>query len=177
MSITLITGPMFAGKSSMLIQEARRCADPDNGGAIMIKHSEDRRYQKSCGNDAVSSHDGDSYPAIACCTLSDVEISELVAKNVFVDEGQFFTNMSYFATQCTQQGKNVYVSGLDTDYLQRPFAETARLAEIASKVVRLTARCRDCEGDAAYTKRKGENDSLIVVGGEELYFPVCKRCL
>jgi hypothetical protein len=42
-------------------------------------------------------------------------------------------------------------------------------------VMHLRAACA-CGGVATYTIRKGDESSVIQVGGSELYTPVCKKC-
>lgn len=175
MSITAIIGPMFAGKTSRIIEIAN--SKTDSGETVkMIKYSKDTRYN-NCGDSLVVSHDDISYPADSVSSLSEMNIFEILESNVFIDEGQFFSDLREFSESCKRRGINVYISGLDTDYLQRKFPEIERVLPVSDNIERLTANCSVCGNEAEFTKRKIESDELILIGGNDFYEPVCKRCI
>lgn len=48
---------------------------------------------------------------------------------------------------------------------------------MAEKVKKLSAICRDCFETACFTVRNGSEETEVnMVGGEELYKPVCRGC-
>lgn len=61
-SITLLLGPMFAGKTTALITKAKVLED-----ALIIKWAKDVRYNPK----AVVTHDGEEVPAVRLNRLSD----------------------------------------------------------------------------------------------------------
>ena len=69
------------------------------------------------------------------------------------------------------EGRSVLVSGLDRDFLGRPFGPMPALLVLADQVTKLTAICTVCGADATRTQRlvagrpAASDDPLIVVGG------------
>ncbi len=46
----------------------------------------------------------------------------------------------------------------------------------AEKVKKLQAICRNCNQNASFSFRTGTSQQLQVIGGEELYKPLCREC-
>ena len=76
----------------------------------------------------------------------------------------------------------VILSGLDQDFLGRPFGPMPGLLALADEVTKLTAICTVCGAEATRTQRlvggrpAGRDDPLIVVGGvdDEKYEARCR---
>lgn len=47
---------------------------------------------------------------------------------------------------------------------------------MAESVVKLTAVCKVCASDAAFSKRMSSETAIEVIGGGDLYWPVCRKC-
>ncbi len=73
-------------------------------------------------------------------------------------------------------GKRVIVTGLDTDYLGRPFEPMPRLLAVAEEITKLLAICVQCGNPAVHTQRLVASEDLIVVGAAGMYEPRCRRC-
>jgi len=73
-------------------------------------------------------------------------------------------------------GKRVIVTGLDTDYLGRPFDPMPRLLAVSEEITKLLAICVQCGNPAVHTQRLVASDDLIVVGAAGMYEPRCRRC-
>ena len=126
MSINLITGCMFSGKTSSLVKIAKNCKK-DNLNVIIINYIGDTRYSKS---DKITTHDGISMDCKTCGKdLIDILIKScvLTADVICINEGQFFDNLVEFCNIYASLGKEIYVCGLDGDYLKRPFGEILNL--------------------------------------------------
>ncbi len=73
--------------------------------------------------------------------------------------------------ELADEGRSVLVSGLDRDFLGRPFGPMPTLLSLADQVTKLTAICTVCGDDATRTQRlvggrpAAADDPLIVVGG------------
>jgi thymidine kinase len=94
-----------------------------------------------------------------------------------IDEAQFLGDeVVEVCTKLANLGKRVIVTGLDTDYLGRPFEPMPRLLAVAEEIVKLLAICVRCGNPAVHTQRLIENDELIVVGAGEMYEARCRRC-
>lgn len=187
MSLELIIGPMFAGKSSALQSIVRR-RTAIGWKVLVVKHSIDRRYLEpsSTENDVVISHDNHMCPARASSTLmpllEDDEFNS--ARLIIVEEGQFFTDIVEFVLAAVEKfGKDVVVVGLDGDAHRKPFGRILELIPLADSVQRLFALCRLCgDGTAArFTCAVDSKTALATmdgkpnVGGDDSYMPLCRK--
>ena len=178
MSLRIVVGPMFAGKTSEIQSVVRRygCLGKN---VLVLTADIDTRYRR----DAVVNHDQAAIPAHGV----DVRGLEAVltwpafaaATAVVVDEAQFFVGclVDFVRTAVDRYGKHVVVVGLDSDAEQRPFGDVLALAAHADSIEKKTALCRRCgDGTAAiFTKAIGLHESQVAVGGAEMYEPVCRR--
>lgn len=182
MSLELLLGPMFAGKSSALLTIVRR--HQALGWPVMvITHSMDKRYGE---NPEIVNHDLQRHPAIATDRLMPLlEHPEYaVAKLVVVEEAQFFADLVPFVTATVDSaGKNVVVVGLDGDAERRPFGRVLDLVPLADRVTKLTAFCHLCADGtpAIFTHAYREDaahlaaDGKPCVGGGDKYKPMCRK--
>ena len=168
--VHLVTGCMFAGKTTHLLEKAARFEPHD---VLVVKHAVDTRYVTT---DHACTHDGVTMPCVRLCCLNDVCALPAFAcvSHVMVDEGQFFPDLADAATKmCETHGKLVTVAALSSDHQREPFAEVARLASLADSVERLYARCVYCSQRALFSRKKDTN-TPTTVGGSEQYEPVCR---
>jgi thymidine kinase len=174
MSLTLVLGPMFSGKTSELMRLVRR-HQISKRSVIVIKYRGDTRYS---GEATLSSHDLYQMPAISASELLPLLDSEAVAKAEVcaIDEGQFFNDVPEFVEGLLSSGKIVLISALDGDYLRRPFGRVLECIPMAEEVVKLTAVCVGCASPAAFTRRIINNTEIKCVGGAESYVPNCRKC-
>lgn len=174
----LFLGPMFAGKSTNLINKLRELYESgiNSDNILLINHKIDNRYNDKS---FISTHNGDSVESIPLNELSNIfdnKIIDLETKTyILIDEGQFFNDLYPNVIKLLKAGKTIYVSGLDGDFKQKPFNESGLLDLIpyATTVQKLTARCSVCNKIAPFTKRIIKSDEQILVGGANDYQPVC----
>jgi len=57
-----------------------------------------------------------------------------------------------------------------------PFGNVLELIPLAEKVSKLAAVCTYCFIDAGFTLRLSENKEIELIGGLDLYRPVCREC-
>src|SRR5574337_797634 len=186
--IQVVCGPMFAGKSSHLIQLAKNYS-AQGLQVIAIKPSIDNRYD----NVDIVSHDGqrisdigDVPIGVASTTIpniSDIKFVGQFKKDTFdviiVDEAQFFKQGGIGALRILGLGAQVVVyAGLDLDAFGKPFGCMGQLLCEADQVAKLQGTCAVCSKPSSRTYRKNitENKDTVVVGGAELYEPRCKEC-
>ena len=50
------------------------------------------------------------------------------------------------------------------------------LVPLAEKVTKLSAVCVTCCNEAAFTQRTIESKEIELIGGAEMYKPVCRKC-
>jgi thymidine kinase len=65
---------------------------------------------------------------------------------------------------------------LDGTFLRTGFECILQLIPKAEKVKKLQAICKDCNQNASFSFRMCNSQSLQVIGGEDLYKPVCREC-
>ena len=172
--IELILGPMFSGKSQELIRRIRRLRVADKK-CCMIKYAKDTRYS----SDKVSTHDQQTFDAIAVNKLSSVDPEVLDwAEVIGIDEGQFFENdlLSFCQTQAENNGKIVIVAALDGTYQRLPFLNISYLIPLSEKVDVLNAICHMCKKEACYSRRLQHHADLEVIGGLDKYRATCRKC-
>ncbi|TYI55833.1 hypothetical protein E1A91_D11G167800v1 [Gossypium mustelinum] len=174
--IHVIIGPMFAGKTTSLLRRIR--SERNNGRNVaMIKSSKDTRY----AIDSVVTHDGVKFP---CWALPDLtSFRHNVGEDAYekldvigIDEAQFFEDLYDFCCKAADNdGKTVILSGLDGDYLRRSFGSVLDIIPLADTVTKLTARCEVCGKKAFFTFRKTAATQTELIGGADLYMPVCRQ--
>lgn len=178
MSLTLIIGCMFSGKTTELLRLVER-EEAIGRKVVVINHSHD---SERSGSSTVKTHSGMSRRVeyeVPCLTLDLLdEIREKEIKLIGINEGQFFTNLRTFTLKCISYGINVVVAGLDSDYKREPFTEIISLVHDADKLIKTTALCSFCKDGtpAIYSMKIGGNKDRIQVGGCDTYQPVCRKC-
>ena len=96
---------------------------------------------------------------------------------VGIDEANFMgEQLTDVAQRLADSGKQVILSGLDTDYMGRPFAPIPELLALAESITKTLAICMRCGNPAKHTQRLVESDDLIVVGAAGMYEARCRRC-
>ena len=176
MSLTIIMGPMFAGKSSELIKRITSSDAPK----IIINHVMDSRYAKT----NIATHDGKQIPCVSLEKLEQIftnyhnynlyELEKI--DEIYIDEAQFFTDLHDVVRDLVlNYKKNVIISGLDGDFQMRPFSKSKMLdlIPLASEIIKLSATCYKCDKPAWYSKRLIMSDEQILVGTASLYQPSC----
>ena len=176
MSLTIIMGPMFAGKSTELVRRIKSSNSPK----LVINHVMDSRYAKT----HIATHDGKQ---IQCTSMEKLEeiftnyhnynLYQLddVAE-IYIDEAQFFTDLYDVVRDLVLNcRKTVIISGLDGDFQMRPFSKSKMLdlIPLASEIIKLHATCYKCDNPAWYSKRLITSDEQILVGTSSLYQPSC----
>ncbi len=175
--LTVISGPMFAGKTTELLKRILWARNGEAKTVLVLKTSFDSRY----ANTKIKTHNGLSVDAKSITSFSD--ISDLIndAEIVCFDEIQFFTDMGEevipFIKKLLTSGKDVIVTGLDMNWKGDPFHETAMLMAMADESVKLTSICTKCGQPAHKTVKLIQNDKEIELGHSDIYEPRCNKHL
>ncbi len=176
--LTVVYGPMFAGKTTWLVRHTEKLQKAGKQVSVFSPKLDDRY-----GKDAhLHAHSGLSTAA----TLVDEkhvgamrdEFARLGAgATAIFDEAMFFaTDIVDTVTSLLEQGVDVVAAGLDLDYRRQPFGVMPTLMAMADEAVPLTAQCYKCGETAAYTERLAGGEGEIVVGAADKYQPACERC-
>ena len=176
MSLELIIGCMFSGKSSELIRRLKRFK-AINKNVLVINSAKDTRATES----VLKTHDNVTFDCIKTDSLADVVTTpEYIAADVIgVDEAQFFNNLISFAEYSMANDKHLIVAGLDGDYQQHFFGEILCLVPLANTIDKLSAYCMECKDGtlAHFTKRtlNSTNHHQEMVGAGDIYMAVCRK--
>lgn len=171
--IEVIVGPMFSGKSEELIRRLRR-AEIARQRVQIFKPAIDQRYSAN----GIVSHSGLEIPSDlvrdGAAILNQVEARTEV---VGIDEAQFLgESVVMSCMRLADLGKRVIVTGLDTDFMGRPFEPMPQLLVVAEEITKLLAICARCGNPAVHTQRLVASEDLIVVGAGGMYEARCRRC-
>ena len=186
MALHIIIGPMFAGKSTYLINTIQSLLDNSitiedkektQESLLIINHSSDKRYSN---NSEICTHDNKKMPSLSLNRLEEIfttnNISIETKKYIIIDEGQLFNDLyNTVKSLLIKYKKIIYIGGLDGDYKQEPFKDSRILDLIpySSSITKLTAKCVECNNTAPFTKRLIHSDEQILIGGSDSYKPVC----
>ena len=146
---------------------------------LMIKYCFDNRYTNE---DKMSTHDKVMMDACSAGRLDAVVANAATAQKyadaevVGIDEGQFFPDLIEFCERAANEGKIVIVSALDGTFERKPFGRILDLVPLAESVDKLKAVCTVCYADAAFTFRKSAETAVEIIGGAEMYVPLCRSC-
>ena len=175
MSLDIVLGPMWAGKSSHIIGKIRRYR-AIGWNVLVVVNPLDNRY----GSQVVSSHDKEQISALAVKDLDTLfeDSQYLSAKLVVIEEAQFYKGLYDFVkTAVERDKKHVMCVGLDGDADRKPFGEILQLIPLCDTVEKITSLCAEC-GDgtpALFTHRFTPSQEQIQVGAEHTYAPFCRK--
>lgn len=175
MSLELIIGPMFAGKTSALQSIIRR-HEALGIKCVVYKPIRDDRY----GEDYfIYSHDKSRVSALPAVDLTQQALhsSYAEAKLIVIEEGQFFDDLYDFVVKAVEvDKKHVVVGGLDGDRFRKPFGQILQLIPLADRLTKLTALCKLCADGtpALFSYGSTASTETIHVGGSETYTPLCR---
>jgi len=172
-SLHVISGCMFSGKTEELLRLLRR-ASIGGRSVVLIRPLVDTRSPA----EVAESRSGTSYACISVSAADDIiaAVAASPVEVVAIDEAEMFgEELAPVADKLANDGFEVIISGLDTDFAGRPFGAMPTLLALADTVTKLTAICTfpGCGNDATRTQRLVNNqpaaidDPLIVIGGTE----------
>jgi thymidine kinase len=191
-NIEIITGPMFAGKSTMLINSINNYLKEER---LLFNYAEDKRYNNEAN---ISSHNKEIIPSIPIRDL--FEINKYITnkiKAIYIDETQFMTSIKNWINHVKTNYNNletIILAGLNFDIYGNNFNQEFIELTYNTNIIKhyLKAKCYICNNNAYYTilltdkkKHNNENDNITqinnlinnkenkCIGSKELYQPVC----
>lgn len=177
--VHVICGCMFCGKTDEMLRLLRRFSIAGRR-VILVKPRLDTRTDDV----TVISRSGANHAAVSVGSSAEIEALVRDADIVAIEEGQFFDDrLPDVVGRLADAGKQVLVTGLDTDYRGIPFGPMPRLMALADQVTKLTAICVVCGEPATRTQRLIDglpapaDSPLIVIGGlgDEKYEARCRQ--
>jgi len=171
-SLEVICGSMFSGKSEELIRRLR-LARIAHQRVQVFKPAIDTRYAE----EELVSHSDFRISARCVTKASDIlaQIHDLTAV-IGIDEVQFFdSDIVQVCNRLANQGKRVIVSGLDQDYLGRPFEPMPQLLAVGEYVTKLLAVCAVCGDPANRSQRIRGGHAVVELGASDRYEARCRK--
>ena len=189
--LEIILGGMYAGKTSRLVEIYKQCKFC-NIPVTVINHSIDTRYD----DELLSTHDKVKIPCIKTERLLDLWVDSINIEDeniiiprvkdkfkirtsdvILINEGQFFADLEDFVRLLLNDGKKIYICGLDGDFERKKFGKILDLIPLCDKVTKLTSLCSLCkDGTRGIFSMRLTNETNQTVVGSENYIPVCRKC-
>jgi thymidine kinase len=192
--LEIILGPMYASKTTRLVEIYNQCRFCDIP-VVAINHNIDNRYDRQS---TIVTHDQAKIPCIKTNSLKNIwnpdievfsdktingsqdSISCLITKNsnvILINEGQFFDDLYEVVNDMINNGKRVYVCGLDGDFERKKFGQILDLIPLCDKVTKLTSLCSKCKnGTPGIFSMRLTNEKEQTIIGSSNYIPVCREC-
>lgn len=168
--VSLIIGPMFSGKTTMMSMTAERYARAGKR-TVIVSPTCDNRYDFSEG---VRNHRGHSFGDVTLLQTDLITNLDLNGYDMIgIDEGQFFPDIVQSVDNLANSGKIVIVAYLDSTFEKKPFGPIGELIARAEHCEKLSAVC-GCGKDASFNKRLGGGKEEIEVGTN--YVAQCRAC-
>ena len=178
-TLHIIMGPMFSGKTELLIEKHniefnKNHSDISMKKIISYNYYKDTRY----GTDAIISHSGKKISSKNIQTLSEIFKDDDFSKrtHIFINEAQFFSDLKQSVIELVEKyNKNVIICGLDSDYKREKFGDMWDLIPYSDYIVKLKGICNDCDNESIFTYRISNEKDQEVIGSQN-YIPLCRKC-
>jgi len=171
----LFIGPMFAGKSSKLIECYNDCVENEKH-VVVLTHSDETRYSK----DELSTHDLNKIQCLKYNSIENfIKEQKIILESchtILIDEAQFFPDLLKSIELVDFYNKTVIIFGLDGDFKREKFGNILDLIPYADSVQKLSARCNDCNNKAIFSHRIIQETTQIIIGNKNIYIPLCRKC-
>lgn len=175
--LTVIAGPMFAGKTTKLLTLFSVLS---NLGFSLLAFKAEAHSNGGMGH--TKSHDERPLPVIYIAMDKPEKILEYVGdqgiQKVIIDAVHFFPKDRLISVVkvLLSKGIDVYANGLIYDYRKQEYGPTKELMDLADEKIEQFSICVKCGGKAMHTERvSGGTEVSIGTTGQKKaeYVPVC----
>ena len=187
MSLEIILGPMFSGKTTRLMQmyHIHSYIHPDQIAVVNYWEDQQRFTSSSSSSSSSSSpplysHNQTRVPCLSLQNLKELrdDPQYYYYTVILINEAQFFDDLKEFVLDAVEvHGKKVILFGLDGDYLRRPFANLLELIPYCDSVEKLKALCSRCrDGTTASFTHRHDSTTKTLIGATDMYESLCRQC-
>ena len=176
-SLEVIMGPMFSGKTELLIQRYNETSSKGNISKA-YNYYKDTRY----GDNKIVSHNGTSIESVNIDKLSQLFIGDNIDTiehpytHIFINEAQFFPDLKECVIKLVEEyNKHVVICGLDSDFKREKFGDMWDLIPYADSLIKLYGKCNNCSEKSLFTHRVTSEIEQEVIGNTN-YIPLCRLC-
>ena len=169
--ITLLLGPMFSGKSSLLLNEIDKATIAKIPCCIVRPKTDTREFFTH------SKWEYRSFDSYNVADLKDVPAAQYDV--ICIDEGQFFDSLLQ-SIEWVKMGKRVFISALNGDRHQTEWKATQEMIPLVDEIVFLKAVCSKCGSyEAAFSYKVNDTsaDQVDIGGSAESFIALCRDCL
>eukprot|EP00826_Nyctotherus_ovalis_P013736 TRINITY_DN13755_c0_g1_i2.p1 TRINITY_DN13755_c0_g1~~TRINITY_DN13755_c0_g1_i2.p1 ORF type:complete len:176 (+),score=24.60 TRINITY_DN13755_c0_g1_i2:75-602(+) len=154
---------------------------------VVVKYILDTRYAAK----EMATHDKTLMEAVPAKTIDEVFSILKDYEIIGIDEGQFFPDVRrrVMLDKCKSFGtgrarKDRHHSSIRRNLRTKAIWDDTGVdsssgegnSKHKAKVVKLTAVCATCGADACFTQRTVNSKEVKLIGGSDLYRPVCRAC-
>ena len=157
--LRITLGPMYAGKTSALMRDYDECI----GSKIIIDYN-----IVSVTDYSTSLYNHDNKQAVC---IKRKKLGSYIQDNIFINEAQFFPNLSIFVKE--NHTKNIYIYGLDGDFQRNPIGQILELIPLCDTITKLHSKCL-CGNKAIFTHRVSNETEQYMPHAK--YIPCCRVC-
>jgi thymidine kinase len=187
--IHVYTGPMASGKTSKMLSILHKYSNITKERVLLINFSGDDRV-KDCSSGISTHMYGDSSSKIPIGKYIDpIRVNNLNDLNdmdilnnysmIGIDEAQFYPDLNAFIRKHIRSDIKFHISGLAYDSDNKIFGQISSLLDISTTFEKMTAICSKCSHKsmtlAGFTFSTKEKDSVISIGGMDMYTPLCLK--
>lgn len=173
MSLVLILGPMFSGKTTEMGTMLSRFLAIGKR-VVIIRHPFDVREFES--HNPIVSY-GKVFDTIKTDKLLTLDMSKYDV--IGIEETQFFDGdiVEFVINMIEKQGKMIIANGLIGNFKREPMGHIHRLIPLADEFTFMRAICMNCKkSEGLFSHRKTMEKDEVAVGGAEKYMAVCRSC-
>jgi thymidine kinase len=174
MSLILILGNMFSGKSSEMFRRVERYKYAGKKCVILRPERDNRKFLTRSNLEKTSD-----------ISIQYVETLKTFDEKYFntpefpdilgIDETEFFDDTDYLI-KWANAGYEIIACALNGDRNQQPWPSIQKLIPNVDDIYFTKAVCISCGKDASFTYADFKTKEQIVVGDKQ-YFPLCRECL
>lgn len=177
-NVEIITGPMFAGKTTELIKRIQSDSFQENE-KLLFNYKNDKRYTSN-GN--IASHNKVVLPSIPIMNCSEI-LPHLTTETtiIYIDEIQFIENINELTLNQKLNNIKIVLCGINYDIYgndMNPEFNNLFNRIPPLSITYLKSKCHICEGNADFTALIKEEaninkDNNKLVGTKDVYQPIC----
>tara|TARA_B100001094_G_C18137987_1_gene776239 strand:+ start:448 stop:990 length:543 start_codon:yes stop_codon:yes gene_type:complete len=176
MSLELILGCMFSGKSTEIVRIVDRLKTID-AKYLLVKPQIDNRYSMTM----VQTHGNQQRTCEVRRKLLPLfaNLKYQESDYIIIEEAQFFNDLEPFVIKAVDDDrKKLIVIGLDGDSNRCNFGEIHKLLPLCDNIRKLKAYCLSCKDgtEAIFSKRIVKQEGQTCIGSADKYMAVCREC-
>ena len=172
--LELIIGPLFSGKTTYIINKYKSYVE-ENKKVLCIKPNIDNRFITN----KIVTHNKDFIDCKTLNNLSEIDNNELKIYDVLIiDEGQFFSDLKETIIKFLDiYNLHIIICGLNCDYKKEKIGDILDLIPHSDQCIKLNSICIKCNNNtiAPFTNRIIKSNEQILIGGNDMYEPVCRK--